>query len=111
MNITITDKAVKEIKKVIEEQEVKDEKTYFRIRVVGGGCSGFAHKLDLDQEFKEGKDTAYEIDGIDVVVDNRSALYLDGVTIDFYNDLNKRGFSVFNPSARSVCGCGSSFAL
>jgi iron-sulfur cluster assembly protein len=81
------------------------------MRVVGGGCSGFQHKLDLDPQVNEKLDEIFTIHGVDVVVDKRSLLYLEGVTVDYHNDLNKRGFSVTNPSAKSTCGCGSSFSM
>jgi iron-sulfur cluster insertion protein len=111
MDITITDKAVKEVKRILEEQSLTDKKVYLRLRVVGQGCAGFSHKLDLDEEFKEGKDETWEINGINVVVDNRSSLYLDGVIVDFHSDLNKRGFSITNSRIKSSCGCGSSFQI
>jgi iron-sulfur cluster insertion protein len=112
MKITVTDKAASEVKKILTEQDFKpEEKVYLRLRVIGGGCSGYQHKLDLDPDFNEAKDTAYEVNGVHVVIDNRSALYLDGVIVDFHDDINKRGFSVINPAAKATCGCGSSFTM
>jgi iron-sulfur cluster assembly accessory protein len=112
MKLTITDRAASEVKRILAEQEIKEnEKVYLRLRVVGGGCSGYQHKLDLGPDFNEKSDTAYVINGVDVVVDKRSALYTEGATIDYHDDLNKRGFSVSNPAARSTCGCGSSFSV
>ena len=112
MNITVTDKAVKEIKHILTGQGFKpEEKVYLRLRVIGGGCSGYQHKLDLDTEITEGKDETWTINGVDVVVDKRSALYIDGAIVDFHDDLSKRGFSITNPSAKSTCGCGSSFSM
>lgn len=112
MNITITDKAASEVKRILTEQGFKPEdKAYLRLRVVGGGCSGFQHKLDLDDQTNEKLDETYVINGVNMVVDKRSAMYVDGVTIDFHDDLNKHGFSVINPSAKTTCGCGSSFSM
>jgi iron-sulfur cluster insertion protein len=108
--ILLSDKAAAEVRKIVAEQDSK-EKLYLRVRVVGGGCSGFQHKLDLDPAMNEKLDEVYELNGVDVVVDKRSALYLDGVTVDFHDDLNKRGFSVSNPQAKTTCGCGSSFSM
>lgn len=110
MAVTISENAAKEMKRVIAEQ-TGEEKLYLRIRVCGGGCSGFQHKLDISPEYNKDKDTLEEISGIDVVIDNRSKLYLNNVTIDYLNDLNKRGFVVTNHEAKSTCGCGSSFGL
>ncbi len=112
-NITITEKAAEEVRRIVASQEAEGskEKLYLRLRVVGGGCSGFQHKLDLDPQVNEKLDEVYEIAGLSVVVDKRSMLYLSGVTVDFHDDLNKRGFSISNPTAKSTCGCGSSFSM
>lgn len=108
--IVLTEKAASEVKRIVSEQDSK-EPLYLRVRVVGGGCSGFQHKLDLDPTVNDKLDEVFDINGVNVVVDKRSALYLDGVTVDFHDDLNKRGFSVTNPSAKTTCGCGSSFSM
>ena len=110
IQINLTPKAADEVKRIVAEQEVK-EPLYLRLRVVGGGCSGFQNKLDLDPQVNEKLDDTFEIHGVGVVIDKRSQLYLDGVTVDFHDDLNKRGFSVTNPTAKSTCGCGSSFSM
>jgi len=108
--IVVTEKAAAEVKRIVADQDSK-EKLYLRVRVVGGGCSGFQHKLDLDPAVNEKLDEVYHLSGVDIVVDKRSALYLSGVTVDFHDDLNKRGFSVSNPQAKTTCGCGSSFSM
>ena len=112
--ITITEKAVAEVKRIITDQQVNggpQERIYLRLRVVGGGCSGFQHKLDLDPAVNDKLDEVFEFHGIPVVVDKRSLMYLTDVTVDFHDDLNRRGFSISNPSAKSTCGCGSSFSM
>jgi iron-sulfur cluster assembly accessory protein len=111
--ITITEKAAEEVKRIVADQQAAGatEKLYLRMRVVGGGCSGFQHKLDLDPQVNPKLDEVFQVHGIEVVVDKRSLLYLSGVTVDFHNDLNRRGFSISNPSAKSTCGCGSSFSM
>jgi len=111
--ITVTEKAAEEVRRIVAEQQQAGagEKLYLRMRVVGGGCSGFQHKLDLDPQVNPKLDEVFQIHGVDVVVDKRSLLYLSGVTVDFHNDLNRRGFSVSNPQAKSTCGCGSSFSM
>jgi iron-sulfur cluster assembly protein len=111
--ITLTEKAAAEVKRIIAEQQQEGapEKIYLRMRVVGGGCSGFQHKLDLDPQVNEKLDNVYEMHGVPVVVDKRSLMYLEGAVVDFHDDLNRRGFSITNPQAKSTCGCGSSFQL
>ena len=110
MPITVTEKAAGEVKRIIEEQQFKD-KVYLRMRVVGGGCSGFQHKLDLDLNVNPKLDEVYEFHGIPVVVDKRSLMYLDNAQVDFHDELSRRGFSISNPNAKSTCGCGSSFSM
>jgi iron-sulfur cluster assembly protein len=114
MPITVTEKAANEVKRIISEQQgvgAMPDKIYLRMRVVGGGCSGFQHKLDLDPQINEKLDEVFDFHGIPVVVDKRSLMYLENVTVDFHDDLNKRGFSINNPGAKSTCGCGSSFSM
>jgi iron-sulfur cluster assembly protein len=113
--VTITEKAASEVKRIVAEQKGADtgfpDVVYLRLRVVGGGCSGFQHKLDLDPTFNEKLDERFEFHGVPVVIDKRSLMYLEGVTVDFHDDLNARGFSISNPNAKSTCGCGSSFSM
>ncbi len=114
MNVVITEKAAGEVKRIVTEQQqggTAPDKVFLRIRVVGGGCSGFQHKLDLDPLMNEKLDDVVEMHGVPVVVDKRSQMYLGGVTVDFHDDLNRRGFSISNPSAKTTCGCGSSFSM
>ena len=112
--VTITDKAASEVLRAIADYKAGGESTdelYLRLRVQGGGCSGFQNKLDLDPTFNEKLDHMFESAGIKVVIDKRSMLYLTGATVDFHDDLNKRGFSVTNPNAKGSCGCGSSYSM
>jgi iron-sulfur cluster insertion protein len=114
MPITVTEKAASEVKRIIEEQKESgacNDPLYLRMRVVGGGCSGFQHKLDLDPAVNPKLDEVFEYHGVPVVIDKRSLMYLDGVTVDFHDDLNRRGFSITNPNAKGTCGCGSSFSM
>src|SRR6201982_3207050 len=112
MAITVTEKAANEVKRILDEQrESLPDKVYLRLRVVGGGCSGFQHKLDLDPQINEKLDEVYDFHGVPVGVDRRSLMYLAGATVDFHDDLNRRGFSITNPNAKSHCGCGSSFSM
>jgi len=114
--ITVTEKAALEVKRHIADMAGRNEiepgsTLYLRVRVQGGGCSGFQNKLDLDAKYDEKSDHKFEFHGIEVVVDKRSLLYLTGATVDFHDDLNKRGFTISNPSAKSTCGCGSSYSM
>ncbi|MCG8584236.1 MAG: iron-sulfur cluster assembly accessory protein [Pirellulales bacterium] len=109
MGITLTENAAVEVKKVMDEQKMDD--VLLRIGVAGGGCSGFSYSLGFDKAFDDEKDVKSEQHGINVVVDKKSELYLEGVTIDFYSGLEKRGFVFDNPNATKSCGCGSSFSV
>ena len=114
MAITLTEKAANEVKRIVSEQQTTGaapDKVYLRMRVVGGGCSGFQHKLDLDPAMNPKLDEVFEYHGVPVVVDKRSLMYLSDVQVDFHDDLNRRGFSITNPNAKSTCGCGSSFSM
>jgi iron-sulfur cluster assembly protein len=108
MGIILSERAATEVKKVLQEQK-QPETTLLRVRVVGGGCSGFSYDLRFDTDFDEKADSKYEHHGVTVVVDKKSALYLDGTTVDYYEGLEKRGFTFDNPNAVKSCGCGSSF--
>jgi iron-sulfur cluster assembly protein len=94
---------------VISEQQMA-ENTCLRIGVAGGGCSGFQYALGFDEKIDETNDIVSEQHGIKVLVDKKSELFLDGTTIDFYEGLEKRGFTFENPNAVKSCGCGSSFS-
>lgn len=109
MSVLLSEKAAKEVKKIIEEQKYPDA-TLLRVGVAGGGCSGFQYSLGFDQAFDEKADKKYQYHGVTVVVDKKSELYLDGTTVDFYEGLDKRGFTFENPNATKSCGCGSSFS-
>jgi iron-sulfur cluster assembly protein len=109
MAIEITETAAKEIKHIIESQELDAQKVRLRVGVKGGGCSGFSYLLDLTETEKE-QDEKFEKHGITVVCDPKSYLYLNGVTIDFKDEVMGRGFVFNNPNASGSCGCGSSFS-
>ena len=109
MGIILTERAAEEVKKIIQEQSLGEE-TLLRVGVQGGGCSGFSYALGFDKTFDENNDSATEHHGVKLVVDRKSALYLDGTTVDFYDGLEKRGFTFDNPNAVKSCGCGSSFS-
>lgn len=105
--LSLTEGAVKELKKLIDQQEIGDD-FGLRIGVEGGGCSGMSYILGFDQK-KEG-DSEYTIEGIRVFMNKAHGLYLAGMEVDFKNGLDARGFTFNNPNASSTCGCGSSFS-
>jgi iron-sulfur cluster assembly accessory protein len=107
--IILSETAAGEIQRVITEQQMS-ENTCLRIGVAGGGCSGFQYALGFDEKIDETNDLVSEQHGIKVLVDKKSELFLDGTTIDFYEGLEKRGFTFENPNAVKSCGCGSSFS-
>ncbi|MGD9791247.1 MAG: iron-sulfur cluster insertion protein ErpA [Phycisphaerales bacterium] len=106
--VILTEVAAKEIKRIIVEQELDAEKVRLRVGVKGGGCSGFSYILDLTETHKE-TDEVFEQHGVKIIVDPKSLLYLNGVTINFRDEIMGRGFVFDNPNATSTCGCGSSF--
>lgn len=108
MSVILTEKAAAEVKRIIADQHVSDN-AFLRIGVAGGGCSGFSYQLGFAEDFDERADTKLECFGVGVIVDKKSALYLDGTTIDFHEGIDRRGFSFDNPNAVKSCGCGSSF--
>jgi iron-sulfur cluster assembly protein len=109
MPVTLTEKAANEIKRILKEQN-SDTEAILRVGVAGGGCSGFQYSLNLDRGSDPVKDMVSEQHGIKVAVDKKSLLFLDGTTLDFYEGLEKRGFTFDNPNATKSCGCGSSFS-
>lgn len=108
--IQLTEKAAKEIKRVMTEQNLPDG-TVVRVGVAGGGCSGFQYKFGFDENADQDKDHVTEQHGLKVAVQKNHDLHLDGTTIDFYEGLEKRGFTFDNPNVSRSCGCGSSFSV
>ena len=107
--IGITERAAKEIRRIIQDQSLP-ENTALRVGVKGGGCSGFSYTLGFDDQIGE-VDQLSELDGIKVVCDPKSFLYLNGTQIDFEDNLMGRGFKFGNPNAAKSCGCGESFSV
>lgn len=107
--ITITDRAVREVRRIVQEQKLSDG-TALRVGVKGGGCSGFSYTLGFDDQISE-VDQVNEVDGVRVVCDPKSFLYLSGTQIDFEDNLMGRGFKFGNPNAAKSCGCGESFSV
>jgi iron-sulfur cluster assembly protein len=109
MAIILSEKAAGEIKKIVKEQGLPEAATRLRVAVKGGGCSGFTYVLDLTEEVKTDGDEEIDSNGVKILCDMKSYLYLNGVEIDFKDEIMGRGFVFKNPNATSTCGCGSSF--
>ena len=106
--IEVTDLAKNTANRMMSE-EGKDN-LFIRVGVEGGGCSGLMYQLTFDSEIKE-TDKEFESNGVKVVVDKKSFLYLVGTTLDYSGGLNGKGFIFKNPNAERTCGCGESFSL
>jgi iron-sulfur cluster assembly protein len=110
-SIYVSDKAKTKVLKLMEEAGIANNPDYFlRVGVVGGGCSGLSYKLDFDNEVKP-MDQVFEDNGVKVVTDLKSFLYLVNTELDFSDGLNGKGFYFDNPNASRSCGCGESFAV
>ncbi len=105
--IEVTEMAAERIRDLLEK-EGKVQSHGLRLKVVGGGCSGLRYELAFDDEVGE-EDTELDQGGIRVIVDEKSALYLVGTTLDFVDTLQESGFKMLNPNAKNTCGCGESF--
>jgi iron-sulfur cluster assembly protein len=108
MAVTLSETASKQVKELKRAQNLPDT-VFLRMGVRGGGCSGMSYLLEFDSEFGP-HDREFEIDGIRVVVDKKSYLYLNGTTLDYVQQGLTGGFTFVNPQAKSSCGCGTSFS-
>lgn len=107
--LNMTEKAVSEIKR-LQATDPTAQGAMLRVMVVGGGCSGMSYKLGFDSQPAAPTDKIFEKDGIKLVCDAKSFLYLSGTELDFTDGLNGTGFVFKNPNAKRTCGCGSSFS-
>ena len=107
--IFVAESAKQKISEVRSAEKIADD-YFIRVSVVSGGCSGLSYKLDFDNESKP-NDQVFEDNGIKVVTDLKSFLYLFNTTLEFSGGLNGKGFYFNNPNATRTCGCGESFAV
>lgn len=106
--INITEKALQQIRAIRTPEQVA-EQAGLRLAVVGGGCSGLSYKIEFSAP-KE-KDNVMNFGDVKVLVDPKSSIYLKGITLDYQDGLNGKGFVFENPSAKNTCGCGESFSV
>jgi iron-sulfur cluster insertion protein len=106
--IALSDKAAEKIIEIRGEENIED--TYaLRLKVQGGGCSGFSYDLYFDQP--QEMDRTFEVKGVKLMCDQMSLMYLVGTEVDYVEGLHGAGFKFVNPNVKSTCGCGSSFSV
>ena len=109
--IFISEKAAVKVRELMQEAGVAEDPSYFlRVGVAGGGCSGLSYKMDFDNEIGP-TDQQFEDQGIKIVTDLKSFLYLVNTVLEFSDGLNGKGFHFANPNASRTCGCGESFSV
>ena len=108
--IKVSDIAKEKAVQLMKEDGYDPDTDYIRVGVKSGGCSGLAYVLKFDKERLE-NDQVFEDNGIKIIVDKKSFLYLVGTTLEFSGGLNGKGFVFNNPNAKRTCGCGESFSL
>src|SRR5574337_1944250 len=106
-NVSVSPKAVEQIKFQLNKRNTPN--SYIRLGIKGGGCSGYSYVIQFEDDTPGNRDLVFVVDGISVVVDNKSILYLNGCTLDWEQTLMNRGFKFINPNERAKCGCGHSF--
>jgi len=107
--IKVRENAKAEVMRLLQ-QSGREGGDFIRVGVKGGGCSGLMYDLSFDSELKEG-DKVFEDNGVKIVVDRKSYLYLVGTELEYSGGLNGSGFSFINPNANRTCGCGESFSI
>ena len=108
--IKVSDSARNKLEALLNEEGHNLSNSYIRVGVESGGCSGLSYKLRVDTEMKE-TDKMFEDQGVRILIDKKSFLYLVGTTLEYQGGLNGKGFSFNNPNASRTCGCGESFAV
>ena len=106
--VTLTARAAEKVKEIRVEEKIQDGYA-LRLKVLGGGCSGFAYDLYFDQP--QDIDQSFESNGVKMVCDQMSLMYLMGTEVDYLESLQGSGFKFTNPNVKSTCGCGSSFSV
>lgn len=109
MELEFTKKAIEKAKEALAKKN--DPNMFIRFGVKGGGCSGFSYVMAFDDTVRDGKDLVESFDGLKVVVDKKSMLFLKGSVVDYETKLMGYGFQIKNPNEKSKCGCGESFTV
>ncbi|SDB60524.1 iron-sulfur cluster assembly protein [Flavobacteriaceae bacterium MAR_2010_188] len=108
--IKVSETAKKKVVELMHEDGYSADTDYVRVGVKSGGCSGLSYDLKFDKNQDEG-DKVFEDNGVKIIVDKKSFLYLIGTTLEYSGGLNGAGFVFNNPNANRTCGCGESFSL
>ncbi len=108
--IKVTEQAKAEVQKLMKADGYNSLSDYIRVGVKSGGCSGLSYNLKFDK-IASPNDKVFQDNGVKIIVDNKSFLYLIGTTLEFSGGLNGKGFVFNNPNANRTCGCGESFSL
>jgi iron-sulfur cluster assembly protein len=109
--ITVSETALTHLVSLMEKEGLKSETHFLRVGVKGGGCSGLSYVMDFDTNLEETDEVINLNNGLRVVIDRKSILYLFGTELNYSDGLNGKGFEWINPNASRTCGCGESFAL
>lgn len=105
--VELTERAAEQVRKIRADENLEDE-LHLRVAVEGGGCSGLSYKLGFD--YRSDEDELLVSQGIEIIVEPKHMMYLKGISVDYPDGLDARGFTFDNPNASETCGCGSSFA-
>jgi iron-sulfur cluster assembly protein len=108
--IKVSETAKKKVVELMTDDGFNPTTDYVRVGVKGGGCSGLSYDLKFDHTQAE-EDKIFEDNGVKIIVDKKSFLYLIGTTLEYSGGLNGAGFVFNNPNANRTCGCGESFSL
>lgn len=108
--IKVSESAKNKLTSLLQEEGKTINNAYIRVGVTSGGCSGLSYKLEVADNLNE-EDKIFEDQGVRILVDKKSMLYLIGTTLEYSGGLNGKGFSFNNPNASRTCGCGESFAV
>lgn len=108
--IKVSDIAKIKVIELMHDEGYNYKTDFVRVGVKSGGCSGLSYDLKFDKE-KDEEDKVFEDNGVKIIVDKKSFLYLIGTTLEYSGGLNGTGFVFNNPNANRTCGCGESFSL
>lgn len=108
-NISISPNAAEQVKERLVKRGTPD--SYLRLGVKGGSCSGFSYVIQIEDNPPRDKDLLFEIEGVKLVIDKKSILYLNGSILDWEKTLMHQGFKFNNPNEKATCGCGTSFTV